>query len=74
MELKTTVTLMVMVVAALAMIVAPAIIGSDDAFAKKGHGKSCNPHGCKGTHGYYTEKGHHHCYKGSSGCYSKGHH
>ena len=31
MELKTTVTLMVMVVAALAMIVAPAIIGSHDA-------------------------------------------
>ena len=32
--------------------------------------KKCDPHGCKGDKGYYTEEGHHHCYKGSPGCYS----
>ena len=28
----------------------------------------CNPHGCKGDPGYYTQVGHHHCYDGYPGC------
>lgn len=36
--------------------------------------KKCNPHGCKGTKGYYTIKGHHHCWKGTKGCVKTGHH
>ena len=44
---------------AVAMIVAPSLVASDhSALAKKS----------KGTKGYYTKKGHHHCTKGSKGC------
>jgi hypothetical protein len=32
------------------------------------HAKYCNPSGCKGTKGYYTENGHHHCFEGSKDC------
>ncbi|MER5175151.1 MAG: hypothetical protein ABJB76_05755 [Candidatus Nitrosocosmicus sp.] len=66
MELKTTIALFVIAIAAFGMIAASTITDSHEASAKE-----CNPHGCKGTHGYYTENGHHHCYKGSSGCYKK---
>jgi hypothetical protein len=31
-------------------------------------GKSCNPHGCKGSFHWYTMRGHHHCYAHSHGC------
>ncbi len=86
---------------AFGVISAPAIIMTDEVFAKKGHnninilingkkvsshgshgkssggdknsGKKCNPHGCKGDKGYYTVKGHHHCFKGSAGCKQTGH-
>ena len=30
--------------------------------------KACNPSNCKGTPGYYTTSGHHHCFDGSPGC------
>jgi hypothetical protein len=32
------------------------------------HAKFCDPSGCKGTKGYYTREGHHHCFKGTKGC------
>lgn len=68
MNSKTTIAIMVMAITAFAMIAMPIFLTTDHAFAKK-----CDPHGCKGTHGYYTEKGHHHCYKGSKGCTKTGH-
>ena len=104
MELKIAISLLVFTVTAFGVISAPAIIMTDEVFAKKNKhnnennsnndngnkgskhsnhgknsggdknsGKKCNPHGCKGTHGYYTVKGHHHCFKGSNGCKQNGH-
>jgi len=61
MNSKTTSILLVAVLSfiAVAMIVAPSLTASDhSALAKKS----------KGTKGYYTKKGHHHCTKGSKGC------
>jgi hypothetical protein len=61
MNSKTTSILLVAALSfiAVAMIVAPTLVASDhSALAKKS----------KGTKGYYTKKGHHHCTKGSSGC------
>ncbi len=72
MNSKTTIALFVIAITAIGMITAVSIMGSEDAFAKKG--KSCSHHGCKGTKGYYTTKGHHHCFKGSSGCKSNKYH
>ena len=68
MESKTTITVMALAIIAIGMMSAFTIFGAEDAL-----GKSCPQHGCKGTHGYYTIKGHHHCYKGSKGCASKKH-
>ena len=68
MNSKTTIAIVVMTVTAFAMIAMPIVLENDHAFAK-----DCPQHGCKGTHGYYTVKGHHHCYKGSSGCKKTGH-
>jgi hypothetical protein len=65
MESKTTYSILVLAVTALAMIAAPAILTADQAFAKD---KPCPQHGCKGTHGYYYKGTHHHCYKGSKNC------
>ena len=61
MNSKTTSILLVAALSfiAVAMIVAPSLAASDhSALAKKS----------KGTKGYYTKKGHHHCTKGSKGC------
>jgi hypothetical protein len=75
MNIKTSIAIFAIVITAFGIIAATSIMGSEDAFAKKGHhGKWCNPHGCKGTKGFYTERGHHHCWKGTEGCYSKHHH
>ena len=63
MNSKTNISIVVMAVSAFALIAMPTILETDHAFAK-----DCPQHGCKGTHGYYTVKGHHHCYKGSKGC------
>jgi hypothetical protein len=69
MNSKTTISIMVMAITAFAMVAMPIILETDHAFAYK----KCNPHGCKGTKGYYTVKGHHHCYEGSPGCKRTGH-
>jgi hypothetical protein len=76
MNIKTSIAIFAIVITAFGIIAATSIIGSEDAFANKGHhhGKWCNPHGCKGSKGFYTERGHHHCWRGSEGCYSKHHH
>ncbi len=63
MDSKATFTLIVMVMTAFALIAAPAILSSGDAFAKK-----CPQHGCKGTHGWYYKGTHHHCFKGTKNC------
>ncbi len=74
MDFKTTTAIFAIVITAFGIIAATSIIGSDDAFAKKGHhGKFCNPSGCKGDKGWYTKKGHHHCFKGFHGCTRSGH-
>jgi hypothetical protein len=58
------------------IIVATSIIGSEDTFVKRGHhrGKWCNPHGCKGDRGWYTKRGHHHCFEGFPGCVESEYH
>jgi hypothetical protein len=68
MNSKTTISIMVMAVTAFAMIAMPIILETGNAFAK-----DCPQHGCKGTKGYYTEKGHHHCYKGTKDCVNSKH-
>jgi hypothetical protein len=35
--------------------------------------KPCHPGSCLGTPGYYTVKGHHHCYEGTSECIQTSH-
>jgi len=66
MNSKTSITVIAFVLMAFGIMTATSIIESQDAFAK-----FCDPHGCKGTKGYYTEVGHHHCWKGTEDCYTK---
>jgi hypothetical protein len=35
--------------------------------------KPCHPGSCLGTPGFYTVKGHHHCYEGTSQCIQTSH-
>ena len=65
---KINISLIVMAVSAFALIAMPTILETDHAFAK-----DCPQHGCKGTKGYYTKHGHHHCYEGSRDCVRTGH-
>lgn len=75
MDMKTTIAISAIVITAFGIIAATSIIGSDNAFAEYGHhGKWCNPHDCKGDKGWYTKKGHHHCFKGFHGCVESGYH
>jgi hypothetical protein len=62
-------------IAAIGLIIIPSIVTAQNVplgtpLAAPLAFKKCDPHGCKGDKGYYTEEGHHHCYKGSAGCYS----
>ena len=62
METKTTVALFVIAIAAFGLIAASIILDSHDASAKKSCASVKYSH-CKGTKGYYTTNGHHHCFE-----------
>ena len=65
MNSKQSLSLMAIAIIAFGIIAASTLAGADDASAKK----SCASKkwsNCKGTHGYYTKHGHHHCFKGES--------
>ena len=68
MNSKQSLSLMAIAIIAFGIIAAATIANPDDASAK-----SCKSKGyshCKGTKGYYTKNGHHHCFKGESkDCY-----
>ena len=68
MNKQTTIALFAIVITAFGIIAATSIMGSEDAFAQE-----CNPHGCKGTKGYYTSQGHH-CFDGSDNCHKRNYH
>ncbi len=56
---------MAVAIIALGIIAAATLAGADDASAKKSCAAKKWSH-CKGTKGYYTKHGHHHCFKGES--------
>lgn len=55
------------VIALLVISLSASFILTDEVFAKKSCESKSWSH-CKGTKGWYTEKGHHHCFKGNKGC------
>jgi hypothetical protein len=75
-KMNTTVLLTIAAsIVAIGLIVIPSIVTAQNVplglpLAAPLAFKKCDPHGCKGDKGYYTEEGHHHCYKGSPECYS----
>jgi hypothetical protein len=65
MNSKQSLSLMAIAIIAFGMIAATTFASPDDASAQKSC-KSKKWSHCKGTRGYYTIHGHHHCYKGES--------
>lgn len=56
---------MAIAIIALGIIAASTLAGTDNASAKKSCASQKYSH-CKGTKGYYTQNGHHHCFEGES--------
>ena len=67
MDSKTTLSIMAVAIIAFGLVAATTFASPDDASAKKSCAAKKYSH-CKGDKGYYTEKGHHHCYKEEKGC------
>lgn len=72
MNSKQTISLMAIAVVAVIMIGATIITSPGDASAQKSCAAKKFSH-CKGTKGWYTVHGHHHCFKGNKGCKNTGH-
>jgi hypothetical protein len=65
---------MAIAIIAFGIIAAATLAGADDASAKKSCESQKWSH-CKGDKGYYTKKGHHHCYKNlDKGCVNTKYH
>jgi hypothetical protein len=64
-ELGIMVVMAAMMVFATTAYVMPSVYA---ATSSSGQGAACDPSSCKGTPGYYTTSGHHHCFDGSPGC------
>jgi hypothetical protein len=52
----------------IAIVIAMSVVTLATVSATPVMGKFCNPSGCKGTEGYYTKEGHHHCWRGTPNC------
>ncbi|MGN6709840.1 MAG: hypothetical protein ACTHKF_10900 [Candidatus Nitrosocosmicus sp.] len=65
MNSKQSIAITAIAVIAFLMIGATTFASPDDALAKKSCAKKKWSH-CKGTKGWYTKHGHHHCFKGES--------
>lgn len=73
MEFKTTVVLFVIAITAIGMIATSTFVVSHEASAKKSCESKKYSH-CKGDKGWYTKKGHHHCFKSENGCVESEYH
>jgi hypothetical protein len=67
MDSKITVTIMAVALIAFGLVAATTFASPDDASAQKSCKAKKWSH-CKGDKGWYTEHGHHHCYKGEDDC------
>ena len=65
MNSKQSISLMAIAIIAFGIIASTTLAGANDASAKKSCASKKWSH-CKGTKGYYTKNGHHHCFKGES--------
>ena len=65
MNSKQSISLMAIAIIAFGIVVATTLTGAYDASAKKSCASKKWSH-CKGTKGYYTKNGHHHCFKGKA--------
>ncbi len=67
MDSKTTISIMALAIVAFGIMAATSFVMPGDASAEK----SCAAKhwsNCKGDKGWYTEHGHHHCYKTEPDC------